>query len=151
MQHLAHQFPSLVLFQVDAVQVGDGEFLRRRSRGHSKYLESAGVLAKAIGKGAILRPFLLPFDSEEQKEETDYECKTRPEDFAFRKATNARPRRPVPSSKQRGGLWGHSRVAVYSIKRGITRLVSIIPATSPTPIAARTLGPNGNPISLACA
>jgi hypothetical protein len=26
-----------------------------------------------------------------------YECKTKPDCFAFRKATNARPSRPVPS------------------------------------------------------
>ncbi len=35
--------------------------------------------------------------------QNDYECKTSPDDLAFRKATNARPRSPVPSKSRDEG------------------------------------------------
>jgi hypothetical protein len=50
------------------------------------------------GKSTPPHPFLLPFDSREQEKQTDYECETIPDRFAFRKATSARPSITVPSS-----------------------------------------------------
>jgi hypothetical protein len=40
-----------------------------------------------------------------------YECKTRPDDLAFRNATTARPRSPVPSRSRLDG----SGVAAVSV------------------------------------
>jgi hypothetical protein len=41
-----------------------------------------------------------------------YECKTMPDDLALRKAMNAKPSRPVPSSKRLEG----SGVSVMSVE-----------------------------------
>jgi hypothetical protein len=65
--------------------------------------EGSRLVNEAKGKGAIPRPFLLSFDSENQEEQTDYECKAMPDDFAFRNTTTASPRSPVPSNSRLDG------------------------------------------------
>ena len=75
----------------------------RTRKGCEKTVICVCVVNDARGKGTLPRPFLLPFNSEEQEEQTDYECKTTPDALALRKATNARPSRPVPSNSREDG------------------------------------------------
>lgn len=75
----------------------------RTRRGCEETAAYVCMVNEAIGKGTLPRPSLLPFDSEEQEKQTDYECKTMPDGFAFRKATNARPSSPVPSNSREDG------------------------------------------------
>jgi len=94
----------------------DGDSLNREGNG-AETTSCLRGMNEAKAKGTFLYPSLLPFDSEEQKERGDYECRTRPEDFAFRKATNARPRRPVPSNNrdEGSGVGTGSRETVRSV------------------------------------
>jgi hypothetical protein len=68
-------------------------------------------VSKQKKKDTFPCPFQGVSPRENQEEQTDYMLNTTPDDLARRKATNAKPRRPVPSRKRLLG----SGVAVMAV------------------------------------
>ena len=64
-------------------------------------------------KGHVSVSFSRLFARGEPRGTTDYMLRTMPDDLAFRKATNAKPRRPVPRSTR---LLGSGVVAASNVK-----------------------------------
>jgi len=75
-----------------------------------------GFAARATGTSPC------PSFSEEQEEANGYRFNIRRDGFAFRKATNARPSRPVSRSKRLLG----SGMVVASIVQEVTPLIELV-------------------------
>ena len=52
-----------------------------------------------------------------KREQVNYECKTKPDDLAFRKRTNASPSSPAPSSREEGSGDASPTVKPYQFSR----------------------------------
>jgi hypothetical protein len=63
---------------------------------------------------------------ENQEDQTDYMLNTTPDDLAFRKATNAKPRRPVPRSKRLLGSGVTEIVAFTEVESSVEPLFSVM-------------------------